>query len=198
MQLPPGYQLHPQHPQTHMWNPQNNDVRPIEAAVPVPPTPPPASALAPAPVAAPAQTPQYGSVDLAAVGADTGNVFTRREKKYFIDLPTPTSVGMTSSRIVRLLPPWRPNLSIPYVKFAVHRIPAQFVPNPGDRKWFFFTCYDTEGGPQNCPICVARDAALEHDKGNATLDALGPRGQYVWQRPHHRATANRPRWAARL
>ena len=91
MQLPPGYQLHPQHPQTHMWNPQNNDVRPIEAAVPVPPTPPPASALAPAPVAAPAQTPQYGSVDLAAVGADTGNVFTRREKKYFIDLPTPTS-----------------------------------------------------------------------------------------------------------
>ncbi len=184
MQLPPGYQVHPQNP-AYMWNPTNNDVRPVQPAVPAPPQAAPAPVAQPAPVAAPVQqvpgAATYGTVDIGAVSQDDGHVFSQREKKHFIDVPTPTTVGHANSKIVRLLPPWSPARSIPYAKFAMHRITKAFAPNIGDRQALYVTCYDTDGGPGNCPIDAARKAVLERDPGNAAVEGLGPRGQYVWQ-----------------
>lgn len=183
MPLPPGYVEHPDNG-AYMWNPQTNDVRPIEHVPPPAPTPAPQAQPQAQPQTQPQTQPQvasYGTVDLGAMAADKGHVFSKREKKIFIDFDKLANVGDRSERIVRVLPPWRADLAKPYVKFAIHRVPAMFVPNSGERQWFYVNCFDTEGGPGNCPICAARDAVLEHDAGNSKVEALGPRAQYVWQ-----------------
>ena len=188
MALPPGYQPHtdPNYAATYMWNPTTGDVRPIEhvqaapapAQAPLPMQPPQAQQ----PIVPAAQSqPGYGTVDMGAMGQDQGHVFASRDKKLFIDIPKPNNIGDTCHRIVRVLPPWRADLSIPYVKYAQHMLPGALHPNPGDRKWIAAGCYDTEGGPGNCPICAARKTVLEADPGNDDVDRAGPRSKYVWQ-----------------
>ena len=185
MALPPGYQPHtdPAYAATYMWNPQTGDVRALEHAPAPPPPVAPASMTPPMPQAAPQAALQgvsYGTSDAGAIGSDQGHVFAEREKKIFIDLAKPNGIGDTTQRVVRLLPPWRLGLSIPYVKFATHMIPEALHPNPGDRKWIGITCYDTEGGPGNCPICAAYTAVIKVDS-ESEVKRLRPSSKYAWQ-----------------
>ena len=176
MQLPPGYQLHPQNPE-YMWNPSNNDVRKVPTPQAAPPIPPAPQA---APQAAmPAAQPSYGTVDVSAL-ADDGGVFGKgHSRRLWLNIPKGEGLG-TTHLLARLLPPWRPDLHIPYVKYAQHRLPAALVPNAGDRQAVYVICFDTHGGPGHCPVCAAcRDC--ENGENANTLKQYRARPQYVWQ-----------------
>lgn len=157
--LPPGYIVHANDP-TWMWNPTTGDMRPIppEAVAPAAPAPAAPSGLS------------YGTLDLDFAMREYSDVdqgrglFNREDGLLYIDFPKLTGgAGTSVYLLVRLLPPWAPDIKQAWVKVARHVLPPDVVPNaPEGRKVIFIDCLDTKGGPGHCPIDVALNQIASH------------------------------------
>ncbi len=186
--LPPGYQIHPQNP-AYMWNPTTKDVRPLQQAAPAVP-----AASAPAPTAPPGgYTPPpaeyaYGALDVDEAAEEEKNpgVFGGSSNKSHVWLdfpPLPKPVNSEVHMLVRLLPPWAVTVRKAHVKCARHRLPAALVPNlPPQRQWAYIDCFDSKGGPGNCPLDEAlRDVAEKAAGAETFVKDAKPGAAIYWQ-----------------
>jgi hypothetical protein len=180
MQLPAGYQVHPQNPQ-YMWNPATNDVKPMAAMAPAPAAPPVAQAVGEV---------AYGTLDVDAAAAeekDPGVFGSGSKNLIWLDFPPlGKQVGAESFLLVRLLPPWAVGVGRAHVKSARHRVPAELVPNAApERKFYYRDCFDSKGGPGNCPLDNAFKTLAEnpdqYPDAEKYIEEIKPRASVAWQ-----------------
>ena len=182
MQLPPGYQPHPNDPR-YMWNPQTQDVQPIPQQM-APIAPPVAAQGDPFADYQDTDVSEWLKQHESSVRQTMG--FTQREKNHmFIDFPQLTAVGEEAALTVRLVDDFKdPKHKDRSVAVSRHRMMTVYMPfYKGDRQWQYLPCFNNIGGPQDCPICKSLEdcAAVPQPEIVKHLANFKPRTKLCWK-----------------
>jgi hypothetical protein len=154
MNLPPGWQLHPENP-AYAFN-ANGEIKPVTDF----------TAAAAAPAAPAAGGDPWGTQDMDEAEEDRQRAeqsgYDREDNFFWLNFPELT--GNEVSMLMRFFPPWSGELKKAYIEIKRHRIYARLVPGaPAGRDIWWVDCPESVGGPGNCPICRVLEQVAQTD-----------------------------------